>query len=244
MYLFKRPLRVFPGIASSIALAACMGAASAQTTAALEPHNLVQLAASGTVEAQQDFLTIALTASRDGPDAGAVQNLLRETLDGALAELKKTAQPGAMDVRSGPFNLRPRYGKDGKINGWSGAAELVLEGRDFARIGSAAGRAQGMVVSSLGFSLSRQAHAQLESQAQAQAIGSFKAKALEIAHGFGFNDYSLREIQVGGAEQPVAPMPRMMAMSASPMMADAPALPVESGKSLVVVTVSGAVQLK
>jgi hypothetical protein len=39
------------------------------------------------------------------------------------------------------------------------------------------------------------------------------------------------------------PRPRMMAMEAKSSMADAP-VPVEAGKSAVVVTVSGSVQLK
>jgi predicted secreted protein len=224
-------------------LSATVSQASAQTTLAPEPRNVVQLSASGTVEAQQDTLTVTLSCSKEGSDAGAVQGYLRQTLDKALDDLKKNAQSGAMEVRSGAFNLRPRYGNDGKINGWSGTAELVLEGTDFVRIGSAAGRAQGMVVSSLNFGLSRQARTQLEGQAQALAIGSFKDHAREIARGFGFADYTLREVSINAGEVPTAPMPRPMAMSARAMVADAP-MPIESGKSLVVVTVSGSVQLK
>lgn len=216
---------------------------NAQTPVAPEPRNIVQLSANGSLEAQQDWLSVTLSTSREGSDPSAVQNWLRQTLDSALVELKKAAQPGGMDVRSGGFSLQPRYGNDGKINGWSGNAELVLEGTDFARIGTAAAKAQPMTIGNLRFGLSRQARAQLETQAQALAIASFKTKAADIARGFGFADYSLREVNVGTADQPIAPMPRMMAMSAKAMSADGP-VPMESGKSLVVVTVSGAVQLK
>jgi len=229
------------GVALWVSLGLLTGMAFAQSAA--EPHNLVQLSANGTLEAQQDFLTLNLGTSRDGSDAAAVQTQLRQALDHALSELKKTAQPGAMDVRSGSFSMRPRYGNDGRITGWSGSAEIVLEGSDFARIAAAAGRAPGMVVVGLGFGLSRQARAQLEAQAQTLAINAFKARAGEIAHGFGFSDYSLREVNVGLAEQPLGPMPRPMMMAAKSMVADAP-LPMESGKSLVVVTVSGTIQLK
>lgn len=237
--------RPWPGLRWLLA-AACVGAAlsaAAQPAAAAEPRNVVQLSATGTLEAQQDWLTITLSTTREGSDASSVQTALRQTLDSALVQLKAAAQPGAMEVRSGAFNLRPRYSNEGKINGWMGSAELVLEGSDFARIGTAAARAQPLVIGSLNFSLSRQARNQLEAQAQAQAIASFKARASDIARGFGFADYSLREVSVGSADQSVGPAPRMMAMSAKGMAADA-ALPLESGKSLVVVTVSGAVQLK
>ncbi len=240
----KTPTRT-AGLRCLLAAALLTGAAlaTAQTLQNSEPRNVVQLSASGTLEAQQDWLTVSLTTTREGNDASGVQSAVRQMLDSALLELKKTAQPGAMEVRSGAFNLRPRYSNDGKITGWVGSAELLLEGSDFARIGTAAARAQPMVIAGLNFSLSRQARSQLEAQAQAQAIASFKAKAADIAHGFGFADYSLREVSVGSVDQPMGPVPRMMAMSAKGMAADA-ALPMESGKSLVVVTVSGAVQLK
>ena len=227
----------------SISVLTSAGSVWAQTAVAPEPHNVVQLSASGSVEAQQDWLTLTLATTREGSEPGAVQTQLRQVLDAALGAVKKTAEPGSMEVRSGAFNLQPRYGKDGKITGWVGSAELVLEGSDFARIGTAASRAQPLTISSLGFSLSRQATARLESQAQALAISGFKAKASEVAKGFGFSDYALREVSVTAADQPGGPVPRFMPMAAKAMVADAP-MPMESGKSLVVVTVSGAVQLK
>lgn len=217
--------------------------AAAQGAAASAPHNVVELAASGSVEAPQDWLTVTLSITREGRDAGAVQNGLRQALDAALSELKNSGQTGAMEVHSGGFSLQPRYGTDAKISAWVGTAELVLEGSDFARMGAAAARAQPLTISSLRFGLSRQARNQLESQAQAQAIASFKAKASDIARGFGFAEYSLLEIRVGTAEQPQSPAPRMLAMAARAVDADAP-IPMEGGKSLVQVTVSGGVQLK
>ena len=219
------------------------GVTSAHSASLSEPRNVVQLSANGTVEAQQDWLTVTLSVTREGNDPSAVQNWLRQALDGALVDLKKAAQPSAMEVRSGGFNLQPRYSNDGKISVWAGSAELVIEGSDFARIGAAAGKAQPLTISSLHFGLSRQARAQMETQAQALAIFSFKSKAGEIARGFGFTDYSMREVNVGTADQSIGPAPRLMAMSAKAIVSDAP-VPMESGKSLVVVTVSGSVQLK
>jgi predicted secreted protein len=222
----------------------CLAAASqAQTSAAAEPRNIVQLSATGSVEAQQDWLTLTLSTTREGSEPAAVQSQLRQTLDTALSAVKATAEAGSMEVRSGAYNLQPRYGKDGKISAWVGSAELVLEGTDFARIGAAASRALPMAIQNLGFSLSRQSTARLETQAQALAISRFKVKAAEIARGFGFADYTLREVNVSAADQGGGPMPRFMPMAAKVMAADAP-MPMESGKSLLLVTVSGAVQLK
>jgi predicted secreted protein len=206
------------------------------------PQNVLQLTASGTVEVQQDLLSLTLTTTREGPDAATVQNQLKASLDAALTEAKKAALPGQLDVRTGNFSLYPRYTRDQKISGWSGTAELVLEGRDFPRITSTAGRIQTMTMGGVGFGLSREQRAKVEGEAQAMAIERFKAKATELARGFGFAGYTLREVSVNSNDQGY-PRPRMMAMEMKAAQADSP-VPVEAGKSSVVVTVSGSVQLR
>ena len=206
------------------------------------PQNVLQLTASGTVEVQQDLLSLTLTTTREGPDAATVQNQLKAALDAALTEAKKAALPGQLDVRTGNFSLYPRYTRDQKISGWSGTAELVLEGRDFPRITSTAGKIQSMTMGGVGFGLSREQRAKVEGEAQAMAIERFKAKATELARGFGFAGYTLREVSVNSNDQGY-PRPRMMAMEMKAAQADSP-VPVEAGKSSVVVTVSGSVQLR
>ncbi|MCI5070927.1 SIMPL domain-containing protein [Acidovorax sp.] len=224
---------------------ACAGVAFSQNQpSASEPRNVVQLSASGTVEVQQDLLVVNLATSKEGTDAAAVQAQLKQALDAALAEAKRSAQPGQLDVRTGPFGLYPRYGKEGKINGWQGRAELVLEGRDFARITSTAGKIQTLAISNVTFGLSREARAKVEGEAQTQAIEQFKARAAELAKGFGFSTYSLREVAVNSNEMVPGPRPRMMAAEAKMgSFADAP-VPVEAGKAQVVVNVSGSVQMR
>lgn len=227
----------------SCAILAGASGLSAQQNPYPPPQNVVQLSASGTVEVQQDLLSIAMSTTRDGPDANAVQSQLKIAIDAALLEAKQAAQPGQLDVRTGNFSLYPRYGRDGKSIGWQGSAELILEGRDFARISSTAGKIQTLTIGSVGFGLSREQRAKVEGDAQGLAIERFKARATEIARGFGFAAYTLREINVSANDQGFAPRPRMMAAEAKAMTADAP-VPVEAGKTAVVVTVSGSVQLK
>lgn len=223
------------------ALAIAGGPAFAQ--AAENPQGVVQLSAQGSVEVQQDLLTINLAATRDGPDGAAVQTQLKAALEQALAEARKSAQPGQLEVRTGNFSLYPRHGRDGKIMGWQGTAEMVLEGRDFARIGAVAGRIQTMTLSGVSFGLSREQRASVESQAQAAAIERFKARAAEIARGFGYAGYTLREVSVMSNDQGFMPRVRMAMADSRALSAEAP-VPVEAGKSTVSVTVSGSVQLK
>ena len=207
------------------------------------PQNVLQLSASGNVEVPQDMLSITLVAHREGSDAGVVQAELKQALDAALAEARKSAQPGQLDVRTGNFNLHPRYTRDGKTSGWQGNAELVLEGRDFARVSQVAGRLNALNVNHISYGLSRETRAKSETEAQARAIEAFKQKAAELAKGFGFAGYTLREVSVNASHD--GPMPRVMAMKAgvAAASADAP-VPVEPGKANVVVNVAGSVQLK
>jgi predicted secreted protein len=206
-------------------------------------QNVVQLSASGSVEVQQDMLSISMNTVRDGADANAVQTQLKVALDAALAIAKAAAQPGQLDVRTGNFSLYPRYGQNGKPNGWQGSTELVLEGRDIARISATAGKIQTLTLGNVSFGLSREQRAKVEGEAQTQAIARFKARAGEIAKDFGFTGYTLREVSVNANDQGFVPRPRMMAMEAKAMSADA-AVPVEAGRSTVLVTVAGSVQLK
>ena len=230
-------------IIAASALLTGAGALFAQHNGYPPVQNVVQLSAQGSIEVQQDLLSISMNTTRDGADAGVVQSQLKTAIDGALAEAKKAAQPGQLEVRSGNFSLYPRYGRDGKSLGWQGSAELILEGRDFARISATAGKIQSLTVGSVSFGLSREQRAKVESDTQALAIERFKLRANDIARGFGFGSYTLREINVSANDQGFAPRPRAMAMEAKSAMADA-AVPVEAGKTLVVVTVAGSVQLK
>lgn len=228
-----------------VALCLACSAAVAQAQALPSaPANVVQLSASGSVEAAQDLLSMRLSTRREATDANTVQAQLKVALEQALAVARPQARAAAMEVRTGHMGLSPRYGRDGQVNGWQGSAELVLEGTDFTRIAATAGQVQSMAVAQVSMGLSREARHKLEADAQGLGIDAFKRKADEVARGFGFSGYTLREVSVSeGGHQPVMPQPRLMAMEAKAAMADA-AVPVEAGKAVVTVTVSGSVQLK
>jgi len=230
-----------------IALAALMagaGAVLAQHPAgAAEPQNIVQLSASGSVDVQQDLLVLTLSTTREGKDAASVQTQLRQALDAATLEARRQAEPGQMEVRTGSFGLHPRYGQNSQITGWQGSAELVLQGRDFARITSTAARVTTMAIGNVAFDLSREQRVQVERDAQNQAIDNFKAQAADLTRAFGFGGFTLREVAVNSNSYAPGPRPRMAAMEAKAAMADAP-ITVEAGKSTVTVNVSGSVQMR
>ena len=240
----------------SPALAGLLAAGGAAAQMLPPPQNVVSLAAEASAEVTQDMLTITLGATREGADAAAVQSQLRQVLDTALVEARKAQRPGQLAPRTGVFSLYPRYnpkpGSGNAISGWQGRAELILEGRDIGAISQLAGRlgslggsggAPGLVVSRVAFSLSREAREATEAEVATLAIGRFKGRAESYARQFGFGSYSLREVNVGAGEVG-APVQMMRAVRSAAMAAPADeAQPVEAGKAVVSVTVSGSIQL-
>jgi predicted secreted protein len=216
-------------------------AAGARGEASPPPSNVVGLSASAVAEVAKDWMTLTLGASRDGADPNLVQADLKKSLEAALAEARRAAKPGQVEVQTGNFSLVPRYSNKGVMSGWQGTAELIVSGRDMPAIGQLAGRISTMTVARVGYSLSREQREKVESEVAAQAIARYQAKAADYAKRFGFASYGLREVSVESAE---AAPPRMMAMQARAMAStSSDELPIEAGKATVTVTVNGTVQL-
>ena len=232
------------GLVGLAGLSSIAGPAAAQVALAttVPPSNVVSLNASASLEVPKDQLTVVFATTREGPDAAQVQAQLKQALDAALAEARKAAQPGQVEVQTGNFSVYPRYNNRGAPGGWTGSAELIVEGKDMPAIAQLVGRIQTLTVARSSFGLSREAREKVDAEVTAQAIARFKLKAEQVARQFGFGGWSLREVQVQGTDMSLNPQP-MMRMQASAAPAADAALPVEAGKTAVTATVSGSVQL-
>lgn len=222
-----------------------LGQAHAQAQVLNPAHDRLSLSTSASIDVNRDVLSITFSVRSEGNEANAVQNALKQSLDAALAEARKQARPGELDVQTGNFSMSPRYtAKNGQsvINGWTGYAEMTVEGKDIAAISALSGRITTMSIARVGFSLSREAREKHEGEVAAQAITRFKAKAAEYARQFGFSGYQIGDVTVNTQDampfMMAAPQVRMKAAA----MADEP-LPVEAGKATLSVNVSGAVQM-
>lgn len=206
-------------------------------------HQL-SFAAGASVEVPKDLLTVSLQAVRDGGDAATVQAGLKQVLDAALTEARRQADGQAMSVRTDGFSISPRYGRDGKPNGWAGSAGLTLEGRDIARVAATAGRLQGLNIVGTGYSISRETRERHEAELTAQAIRRFRERAAAMAQQFGYGGYVLREVSVHTSDgDPGGRPPMVMMARAQAMAAEAAPLPTEGGKGLLSATVQGSVTL-
>ena len=204
--------------------------------------NQLSLSASASTEVTNDILVITFSTQREGVDPATVQSHLTQALNTALAEARKAAQPGQVDISTGSFSVQPRYAPKGEPMKWQGVAELRAEGRDFEALTRLVGRIQTLSVAQVGYRLSREARDKAQAEVSAQAITRFRSQAEAYAKGFGFGGMTLRAVDVNTGEA-FAPPPRFRVASAE-MAAAAPPLPVEAGKSSVTATVSGSVQMK
>jgi len=202
----------------------------------------LSLSASATAEVTNDVLVITFSTQRDGADPAALQAHLTQALNTALAEARKAARPGQVDISTGNFSVQPRYtGKDEPMK-WQGVVELRAEGRDFEALAQLVGRIRTLSVAQVGYRLSREAREKIEAEVSTQAIARFRSQAEAHAKAFGFKGVTLRAVEVNTSASSGPPMMRMRAAGADMAMAAAP-LPVQAGSSEVSVTVSGSVQM-
>lgn len=244
MPIFRRP--AVRHLASACVLAAC--ACSAQAQAQAPRQGSVNFSATAHREVVQDELTVVLEAVKEGSQAAEVQAELKRILEAALTEARaaiKGAQPEAVSVQTGGFNLYPRYGSNSRINGWQGSAQLVLTGTDAGKVSTVAGKLNQLNITQVRYGLSRALREEHEASLTSEAVRLFKSRASQLAADFGMKGYSLGAVSVSSTDAGFEgrPMPMMaMAKASAAPMADA-ALPVAPGKGVLTITVSGDVTL-
>ena len=238
--------RVVPVLA--VALASWGACASAQQAAAVlsapAARQVVSLSASATEELTQDLLVVSLQAEREGSQAAEVQAQLKQVMDGALQEARRAVQPPGLTVRTGSFSVQPRYSNQGKVSGWVGQAQLVIEGTDVPRISALAGRLNQLNIVNVGYGLSRELREQRESALTSQAIARFRQRAQQIAQDFGARGYTLGEVSVSSTDPGFEARPVLMQTMRAKTVAMDAALPVEPGKGTLSISVSGQVVLQ
>jgi predicted secreted protein len=85
----------------SLALAPVLAVAETTAPAAAPLQGVLTLNATATVEAPQDWMMLTLSVNREGTDAGAVQTQLKQAVDAALAEARRVAKPGQVEIQTG-----------------------------------------------------------------------------------------------------------------------------------------------
>jgi len=232
--------------AAMLCCASVMATAShAQNLGAAAARDALTLDATVATEVIPDVAVITLAAEAQGPDAAPITREVQQAINAALAQGKAT--PG-VEARTGAFSTNQRWNNKGVRDGWTVRAELILKSRDFATLGTLAGKLaqQKLMIVASTLEISRELREREEAALIERGIAAFRAKAQTATRAFGFARFTLRDVHlgaIGGEGRPIQPKVYAMraAAEAAPMSAEPVAI--EGGKVTLTLTVSGTVMM-
>ena len=197
----------------------------------------IDLAAEASRPAANDLARATVFAEA----AGATPSELAKRVNGLIADGLKTAR-GYSNVRtqSGTTYTYPVYAKGGKIESWRMRSDLTLECSDPAALSELLGKLQGSLgVASLSMLPAPETRKKAENEATLEAITAFKARARLIADALG-KPYRIKHLAINSSGR-TPPLPMLRAASLA--SAEAAAMPIEAGETLVTASVSGQIEL-
>lgn len=237
-FSFKRVV-VQPMLAAALLAAWVPGTWAQPPAAAHHQERLPQasLQAQAVTQVAHDRVRITLAHEVSGKSQSAVAASLGKAAETALGKARGNQE---VKASSGSYSVWPMNDEQGRISNWRGRAEVILDSANFAAASELAGAlGDTMAVAHMNFYLSPQARADHEAKLLDQASGAFRDRAAALAKAFGYADYRIREVSLGGAGARYEAAPRMMAMAADKSVD----VPLEPGTEQVSVAISGSVYL-
>jgi predicted secreted protein len=224
--------------ATFVALATAALGAAAQITTLIEaptPQPILTVTASATTPVANDRMHAIMRAEADSPDAAQAANAVNARMARALERAKAVA---GVDVRTAGYSSY-QISEPKQPMRWRVAQTLALESGDFVALSGLVSRLQGgdgLVLSNVDFSVSRDARRAAEDALTEQAIQSWQQRAKLAAQSFGSSTYrpgrlTIQTNDFGG--------PRPMYKAGGVAAAAVAPVNVEGGTTDVTVTVSG-----
>ncbi|TAG03207.1 MAG: DUF541 domain-containing protein [Betaproteobacteria bacterium] len=204
-------------------------------------RDVLSLDATVSTEVIPDLAYVTLAAEATGTEAGTITREVQQIINAALAQAKATKD---IEARTGAFQTNQRWNSKGTRDGWTVRAELIVKSKDFATLGTLAGKLaqQKLMIVGTGFELSRELREREEAALIERGIAAFRAKASTASKAFGFGNFSLREVNLGSiAGNNPMPMPKAMMMRAQVADAAPESMAIEGGKTTLTLTVGGSI---
>ncbi len=213
-----------------------------------DPDPYVRVGAEAYREVREDRANVTLTKQLDGED----QRMLLRDINLAMRNVVELGKDNTeLELETGNYSIRRHvhYKKDTKeieqIT-YTATGQVIARSRNFEELLAFVDAAhEDMLVGSISFDLSTDLRRQVEKDILQEAIVSFRSKADAIAQGLGYEGFEVRSIEVKDSES--GSVVRPMRATATPLATAASASaapPLEGGKQLVKVSVSGQIVLK
>lgn len=222
-------------------LAAALAVASAAHAQVLpDTKNRVSFSSERSRDVANDWVTAVIGTIDEDSDAARLADRVNKTMKWALDTAK---QARGVEVKSGGYQTRPVYGKDGKIARWAASQDLILEGGDVDAVSKLVGELQSrLLLRSIAFSVSPETRGKTEEALIADVLAAFQERSKKIQEGLGARDWELVSLSIqtpGGG-----PMP-MFQVAAEMSMSKAVAPPsFQSGQSTLTVRADGTIELE
>lgn len=198
-------------------VAFCMGVSMAMLNAsfaqAVKDKEAVSLTlqADATTQVRQDTVNLVMAKTVEGADPQALHNQLTRAIEPAFKQAKSQQ---ALTVKTGAFRVSPVFGADGKMSGWRGRAELLIESQDFQAATKIVNTlSDQLVLSGIRFYLSDELRKKQEAALIRQAAQAFRERASLAAQAFGFQDYRIEKLDLGASAAVGFPQPVMLRSS-------------------------------
>ena len=216
------------------------------------PESFVSVGAEAYREIREDRANVTLTKQLDGENQ---RELLREINLAMRNVVELGSDNSEVELETGNYSIRRNvhYKKDTKeiekIT-YTAIGQVIARSQNFDELLRFVEAAhEDMLIGSISFDLSTDLRREVEKEILEEAIASFRAKADTIAQGLGYKGFEVRSIEVKDSESgsTIRPM-RAATMSLSTVtdaaLSQSAAPPLEGGKQMVKVSVSGQVVLK
>jgi len=230
-------IRPLATLAIAALLAANASLAQQPPAAALPASPSVTVTGAATTKVQNDRMMAMVRTEAEQTTAGAAAADVNARMAKALAAAKAT--PG-VEAKSAGYNTWQQWEK-GKPGKWRVAQTLSLTGADFPALAALLTKLQdedGMLVSSIAFSLAPETRRRAEDALTKEAIRAWQQRAATASEALGFAAWRPGRVSVSTGD--FAPQPRFDMMArAGAAAASAPPVAVEGGTTELTVTVSG-----
>ena len=229
-----RPLASF---ALGALLAANASLAQQPPAPALPASPSVTVTGAATTKVQNDRMQAMVRAESEQTTAGAAAADVNTRMAKALAAAKAAA---GVEAKSAGYSTWQQWEK-GKPGKWRVSQTLSLTGADFPALAALLTKLQdedGLLVSSIAFSLAPETRRRAEDALTKEAIRAWQQRAATASEALGFAAWRPGRVSVSTGDY--APQPRFDMMArAGAAAAPAPPVAVEGGTTELTVTVTG-----
>lgn len=200
-------------------------------------NSAIAVTGAASAKVQNDRMQAIVRAEAEQTTAGAAAAEVNARMAKALAHAKSVA---GVEAKSAGYSTWQQWEK-GRPGKWRVAQSLSLSGPDFPALAALLSKLQddeGLVVSSIAFTLAPDTRRRAEDALTREAIRAWQQRAATAAEALGFAAWRPGRLAVNTGD--AAPQPRMdMAMRAQAAPAASPPVAVEGGTTEITVTVGG-----